>query len=278
MNKGFLFGSALILLSVVVLVLSITLSTQSAERNSDLSRLSVFDRIDDEVKATQNGYRELLSYFIKIKVRDNNVTFSETLKDTSGSNFFTFANNFKTFVEQNASFKIKIDLSGITSKLPLKILPAGVLYSHPLDFGSKRIEVTNAQQIVGYNITILLNKTGATPVEWEEGPVSDPQGLRVNISVGGLTGNDFTFSGTLSRTELSEIRVKFPGADLIIQIGNEDVPGRLRITNDNTDITALVNTTITVNSTNLYVAFPDQTINITAGEYNISKLDAVRVA
>lgn len=276
--KGFLFGSALILLSLVVLGLSITMSTESSQRNSDMLRLSVFDRVDDEIKATNNGYHDILSKFITVNIKGNNITFSETLKDTSASNFFTFASNFKTFVETNSSFKIKIDLSGVTNKLPLRIKPANVLYDHPLDFGDKRIEVTNAQQILGYNITILLNKTGATPVEWGEGPVNDSQGLKVNIISAGLTGNDFSFSGNLSRTGLSELRVKFPGADLIIQIGNENVPGRLRITNDNTAITALVNTTITVNATNLFVPFPDQSINITAGEYNISKVDAVRVA
>ena len=276
--KGFLFGSALILMSLVVLGLSITMSTESSKRNSDMLRLSIFDRIDDEIKATNNGYRDILNNFIKISIQGNNATFSETLKDTSASNFFTFANNFKTFVEKNSSFNIKMDLTGVTNKLPLRIKPVNVLYDHPLDFGDKRIEVTNAQQITGYNITIFLNKTGATPVEWEEGPANDANGLRVNIVTGGLTGNDFSFSGTLSRTELSELRIKLPGADTIIRIGNEDVPGRLRITNDNTATAVLVNTTITVNATNLYVAFPDQSINITAGEYNISKVDAVRVA
>ena len=275
--KGFLFGSALILLSLVVLGLSITMSAESARRNSDVLRLSVFDRIDDEIKATSNGYRDILNNFIKISIRGNNVTFSETLKDTSASNFFTFASNFKTFVETNSSFKIKIDLTGITNKLPLRVKPVNALYDHPRDFGDNRLEITNAQQITGYNITIFLNKTGATPVEWDAGPVNDPNGMTINIKTGALSGNDLTFSGTLSRTVVSELVIKFPGSNMIIEIGNEDVPGRLRITNNN-PITALVNTTLTINATNLYVAFPDQSINITAGEYNISKVDAVRVA
>jgi len=276
--KGFLFGSALILLGLVVLGLSVTMSAESVKRNADLLKLSVFDRLDDEIKATQNGYRELLSYFIKIKVHGNNVTFSETLKDTSASDFFTFASNFKTFVEKNSSFDIKIDLTGITNKLPLRIKPIDILYNHPLDFGDKRIEVTNVQNVVGYNITVLLNKTGATPVEWDEGPVNDFTGLRVSIVTGGHTGNDFTFSGNLSRTELSKLRIKVPGEDMTVEIGDVNVPGRLRITNDNTATAAFVNTTITVNATNLYVGFPDQTINITAEEYNISKIDLVRIA
>lgn len=276
--KGFLFGVSLVTLSLVVLGLSITVYKTNSERNGDLVRLSVFDRLDDEFKATQNGYKIILSNFIDIIVQGNNITFAETLQDTSASDFFTFADNFKTFVEKNSSFSTSIDLSGITNDLPLWVKPVNVLYNHPKNFGKDEIDVTNTGQVIGYNITILLNRTGATPVEWVSGPENNTAGLIVSIVTGGLTGNDFMFSGNLSRTKHSTLKIKIPGDDMFIDIGDKDVLGMLSITNKNKNTVAFVNTTLWVNATNLYVTFPDQSINITASEYSISKLSTVRVA
>lgn len=274
--KGFLFGSVLMLLSLGALALSVVVS--DSQRDFDAAKLSVFDRVDDELKAANNGYKGILGKFVKIRAIGNNVTFSETLPDTSASDFFVFVGDFTAFVEANATFKIDVNLSSINDTLPLVIRPASAVYHHPDGFGDNILEVISASQVTGYNVTVLLNKTGSTPVEWEQGPVNDPQGMAVYIQTGGLTGHDFVYSGTLSRTQLSKLKLKVPGQDMFIEIGNDTVPGRARVISDNQTTTALVNTTVTVGMNSPFVTFPGSSINITAGEYNISRIAAVRVA
>ncbi len=276
--KGFLLGSALILLSLSVLGLAIVTTQADRQRNSDMLRLSVFDRIGDEFAATENGYRTIVSEFINLTIKDGNVTFSDTLSDSSASNMANALNNFSNFVETNSGFSIRLNATGITNELPFTIQPSGILYNHPDGFGGKTIEVTNAQQVTGYSIAIMLNRTGATPVEWRKGPYNDSAGIAVSIVTGGLTGNDFSFSGILSRTQTSKLRIKIPGEDMFVNIGDNSEPGKLTIENEDEDILVFVNTTIMTDSADAFVAFPVSSINITAEEYNISRVAPVRVS
>ncbi len=274
--KGFMLGSALIILALVFLVFSASTATIGRERDENTLRISVFDRIHDEIKATENGYREIFSSFVRVKISGNNVTFSEALPDKTAPDISASLDNFRRFVEMNSSFS-KVSMTGVANDMPLIIEPSGVTYTHPDGYGTKTVRVTNAANVTGYNITVLLNRTGATPIEWENGPYENPAGIPVSIIAGGLTGTDFAYSGTLSKTQMSTIRIMFPENDMFIQIGSSSDPGRLTIDNNNNNQVAFVNTTVAVNSVP-FVAFPALTINITAGEYNISRSANVKVA
>ncbi len=275
--KGIVLGAGLILLSLTLLSMVFVLSEADTKLSAELSRRHVFDRINDEIKATENGYAEILGKVIQITKSNNTVTFNESLPNGDSAGFVANVNNFKVFAENHSKFKTIITLGAVTTDLPLTVRPAHVLYSHPRGFGNDRIEVTNAQKVLRYSIDILVNRTGANPVEWDEGPEVDANGVGFSIVVRGLTGTDFTYSDNLSRTEKSRLEIKIPGADPVIEIGGEDDTGMLRITNGNPAV-LFVTTNMTMNTTELVsVHFPEKSINITASEYNISRVEAIRV-
>ncbi|MBI2971317.1 MAG: hypothetical protein HYY37_02780 [Candidatus Aenigmarchaeota archaeon] len=278
--KGIVLGIGVLLLALVLFSMAFMLAESSGRKSRDIDRLHVFDRLDDELKATENAYRDIVGKAIIISRGNRTVFFNETLPSGDAASFTANVDNFRAFVGSHSQFAMKLDMSQVTSTLPLTIRPAGVRYDHPSGFGNGTIDITNAQAVLRYNVSILVNRSHNTPTKWKDGPNVDTNGIGFDITISHNGGTDFAYSNKLSTTLPSAIEIKLPGGnnEITITIGNASMPGMLHITNNDATIRAFVAVNMTVNTTDLIsVNFPEKSINMTAPEYNISKLDAVRV-
>ena len=275
--KGILFGSGLILLSLALLSLSFLLFKTSVQSSTDISRMAVIDRIKDEISSVENGYSVILARYVNATARGNNISFLETLPEGASGGFFTEISRFETFAQNNSDFAIVLNLSSLGTNLPLS-LPKGVIYTHERGFGGNVTDVQSASAVVSYIVNVTVNRTGAPDLSWLS--VNEvTNGVRFSIEAKGLTGTTRYDSRILSKNAQSELIIDVPGttADPRIFVGNASDPSGLKIHNNGTDALFL-NITVGINTTEaLFVSFPQQTINITSGEYNISRTSAIRI-
>lgn len=274
--KGILFGSGLILLSLALLSLSFLMFKTSVQSSMDTSRMAVIDRIKDEISSVENAYSVILARYVNATARGNNISFLETLPEGASGGFFTEISRFETFARNNSDFVLEINMSPGTN-LPLS-LPRGVIYTHERGFGGNTTGVQSASSVTSYTVNVTVNRTGAPDLFWLS--ISEvTNGVRFSIEAKGLTGTTRYDTRILSKNSQSELIIDVPGttADPRIFVGNASDPGGLKIHNNGTDALFL-NITVEINATEaLFVSFPQQTINITSGEYNISRTSAIRI-
>ncbi|MBI2076076.1 MAG: hypothetical protein HYT72_02395 [Candidatus Aenigmarchaeota archaeon] len=270
--KGMFFSVIVLLLSLTLLGFTFLLFRSNFESSASVLRMGVTDRIIDEIKSYENGLHTILDKAVNVRTTSNAVVFIEDLPNSNAKSFPENINSFKNFAEARSDFFLRLN---IAPNLGLRMMPSQAIYYHPRGFGNETIEVTNASTVARYSINITINRTGATPVSWNT-TNEDPNGIAFDVTVGGLTGTDFTDSKNLSRTSASRLSIKVPGGNIEIYIGGSE-NSRLVINNTNS-IVAFVKTSVFFSQSSNYVTLNDQSINITAGEYNISRIDAVRVA
>lgn len=274
--KGILFGSGLILLSLALLSVSFLMFKTSVQSSMDTSRMAVIDRIKDEISSVENAYSVILARYVNATARGNNISFLETLPEGASGGFFTEISRFETFARNNSDFVLGLNLSPGTN-LPLS-LPKGVIYTHERGFGGNMTGVQSASSVTSYIVNVTVNRTGAPDLSWLS--ISEAaNGVRFSIEAKGLTGVTRYDTRILSKNVQSVLLIDVPGttADPRIFVGNASDPGGLKIHNNGTDALFL-NVTVEINVTEaLFVSFPQQTINITSEEYNISRTSAIRI-
>lgn len=272
--KGVFFSVIILLLSLTLMGFTFLLFEFGIESSSDTLRMGTAERINDEIKAAENGFQKIVAKAVEITPAGKSVVFFESLPNGDANGLSGNINSFASFVSNKSSFDMKFNIS-LTDNTALRIKPSETVYTHPNGFGNNTILITDASAVTRYSLNITLNRTGATPVSWNT-TNEDPDGVGFDIIVGGLTGTDFMDSKNLSRSSASRLSVKVPGGNLEIYVGGTD-NSRLLIDNTNS-IVAFVKTGVFFNRSSNYVAFNDQSINITATEYSISRVAAVRVS
>lgn len=272
--KGMFFSVIVLLLSVTLLGFTFLLFRSNSEISASVLRMGVSDRVMDEIKSYENGFHTILDKAVNVRTTSNAVVFTEDLPNSNANSFWENTNNFKNFVEARSDFLLRLNIS-LTPNLQLRMMPSNAIYYHPRGFGNETIAVTDATAVTRYSVNITINRTGATPVSWNT-TNEDSSGVAFDVTVGGLTGTDFTDSKNLSRASASRLSIKVPGGNIEIYVGGSENSGL--VINNTNSIVAFVKTSVFFNQGSNYVTFNAQSINITAGEYNISKVDAVRVA
>ena len=263
--KGILFSIGLTMMGLIVLGAALSLAQGRTRENIDILKLSVYDRIYDESASIDNGYRSLVSNAITVTSSGNNVSFKEVLPNPYAADFQLDSARFVLFVRQFKDFEMKISVD--EGNLPMFVLPAGILYNHTNGFGGNTISVSNAQAVKKYDITITLPASGS--FNWTS-INTDPGGLEVHIrgEPGGYDGTSF-----LSTSATSVFRASSGGNDTLLTFG----PGKALDIASNS-LTAEITTSMTIDTTApLSVVLNDESINITASEYNITRIGPVRV-
>ncbi|MFC2143499.1 hypothetical protein ACFLQN_03805 [Candidatus Aenigmatarchaeota archaeon] len=281
--KGIFLGMSIILLSLVLLLISQITLENIIDEGESVSRFSVFDRITDEKRSIENGFKDIL--------RANNVTIVSnstffSIKELSPNpqylNFSNATGIWKNFTENNSDFDIKINITEINQFLPLRM--NNIKYSHPKGFGYNKTEITNASIVDRYIVFLdLSDKNGAIKATWlQESAGSD----RIIMFV--KTGNETMVDSKLldfSQQSLINItiqRIAVAATDvenntIYVTIGNPSDDGYLSIENVyNIYLNSEINMSFPPQVTNA-VYLSEESINITSTHFNISSVVALRV-
>lgn len=274
-RKGFLFTVGLVFLALVIFGAAFILFQTNLQRERE-TRLSIYDRITNEVQYIENGFREIVLSVALIEVSDKNVTITEDLPNGKADAFKKNTRRFKMFVENKTDFALKINITEINASLPFLI--NGTRYYHENGFGGNKIVIANASSVDAYDLYITTSLTNIN-CNWIDR--EDATG-GVNFTVAILGVGSGPCSGTrytLERDDTSELKINSTQANIYIRIGDDNDPGELVIDDSENSAVINVRTKMTFNKNNmLTVSLPEQSINITALEYNISKVGAIRIA
>ena len=272
--KGVLFTACLTLLALVVLSASFLMHQQGMENAGVILKLAPFDRISDEFSSAESGIRGILNAAgISVSVEGNTATISEPLPNPNAYAFDSNINDWEQFIEGSSRFLLDVNMSGLNETLPICI--SGARYYHYPVFGSNITRITNASGIANYSLNISVDISGSISMIWDK-TEAGPNNFRIAASTD--TGSASS-EQNLDFSKSSRLSVSVLGPEtynITVAIGDASDPGFLSIENEYYLYTYI--TTGMTFSTIPLVYFPEQSINITGSQYNISRVSPIKIA
>lgn len=267
MKKAMFFTLGLTFMAGTVLVLAILIYHNTASTEERFADLGKLERLHDLDSSIQKCLKDIFNNKSGISLSVNNdiVSFEEDLPNGNATSFSNYLNDFKDFVEKNNT-NIELNITEITDKLPLVILPQNITYQHE-NFGGDTIKIIPSQiNFKGYEVYVTLNRN-VTSCNWD----TDPGTFNLTVTAVGTSGS-CTDSRLIDAAVTNTVDINGGGVDVDVSDG-----GQLTI---NTDYSISLRTDVLLIKTDeqVKVAYKEGTINIVFEELNMQWKGNVRIA
>src|SRR3989338_9964047 len=122
MKRGILFSVSVAIIGLSLLATIILISNSGFQEQNSISRIVVFNRMQDEVEYISRELISIMNIFnITVVVNSNTVSITEDNHFPNVGRFKINMDNWKNFTESNSDFSAKVDVTDIENTLPLKI-------------------------------------------------------------------------------------------------------------------------------------------------------------
>ncbi len=144
-KKSILFTAGLVLMASVLLTLAVLLFYNTMESEDRFIEMSSLDTMHNLYDSVETGVRETLfgglsDELIEVDRTSNEVVFKEDLPNTDDTNFRDKLSEFKDFVGSNF-LGVGLNITEMNKTLPFVVYPYNLVYTHPDDFGERRIKI-----------------------------------------------------------------------------------------------------------------------------------------
>ena len=274
MKKGILFSVSVAIIGLSLLAMVILISNSGFQEQNSISRIAVFNRMQDEVEYISRELISIINIFnITVSVNGNTVSITEDNPFPNTDRFELSMDNWKNFTESNSGFSLNVDVTDIKDKVPL-IINNQVEYTHTNGVSGVKITVENASLVANYSVFILVKANGTVSFDWDD---TNPGSQNFTLTVKSNT-NQNTTSKLLDFSKGNELEVNIGSNQIEISVGKGSDTGFFKMDNQD-QLPITLTTNITINTTGeVKVTLPDSIINITSSLYNISRVTTVKVA
>ncbi len=258
--KGMLFTLVLTILATIVLSFAI-ISFHNVEKSRiQMAELSSIDRLYNLDNSIQTGFSKIFhnKSGISVSINETTVTFEERLPNQNPT-FNNKITSYEDYIESNYE-NIEIDTSSLINELPLVIMPHNITFSHNIQRNRIYVKPTTIN-IEGYKV-LFEDQRICNVID-----TPNPEGLLLEVpqcsysenvdSAYITTGGSFETTVTLVDNELT---VSYAVANPVAPPSSFKVKVMIDKTQEQ----------VTVN-------YPEDPINITFKELNMSRTGGARI-
>ena len=266
--KGVVFTILLTVMALSLLSLVLIFSNEKFVFSQEISRFGVYDRMDNEIKYIENGYRKIIGNVINISVSGNNATITENIP-YDYLDFYENVDGFASFISNSSNFDVSLDNVSIKD-MKMIIKPGNIVYDHIDGLGKNRLSISNTTSVMSYRLDMSISSRGSINISCDCQSGSDKLIIFVT------TMNESTIRNyDIDFNEESEIDILIDNRRIDVDIGDEK--GSLYMNNQNT-LSMSFKIVIEINTTfPIIITLPEETINITSKDDNISRSSFLRV-
>lgn len=282
MRKAMLFTVAFVILSLITFMIALLVFHSYQNTEIRFYEIGSMDRMYDLSSSIEQGLLEVfeVSSGMNVVVNESSSTMiiAEELPSSSAQNFKDDMADFQSFVESNFQ-EVKLNLFDVSGDLPLIIYPYNVTYTHPDQYGQDRINIIPQElNFNSYEIYVYSEFDNVTGIDWG-GPKSGDKYMSVTAE--DSYGNYFFEESNkidFTKNQLINILLESSGGNILIQLDpNED--GKLRL-ESHSSVPVSINISIDFDPMEepISISFPDDTINVTYTNLDISRIHTVKIA